>query len=50
MKKGSPFVIMPKTVLLGEAMKGIVPTTIRDFLAGRVLGVYKTMEDFTGRK
>ncbi|NMN93668.1 SDR family oxidoreductase [Antrihabitans stalactiti] len=50
MKKGSPFVIMPKTVLLGEAMKGIVPTSIRDFLAGRVLGVYKTMEDFTGRK
>lgn len=50
MKKGSPFVILPKTVLLSEAVKGIVPTPIRDFVAGRVLGVYKTMEHFTGRQ
>ncbi|MBB3039769.1 SDR family oxidoreductase [Hoyosella altamirensis] len=49
MKKGAPFVILPKTVLLSEAFKGILPTSIRDFVAGRVLGVYKTMEHFTGR-
>ncbi|GGC65726.1 SDR family oxidoreductase [Hoyosella rhizosphaerae] len=49
MKKGAPFVIMPKTVLLSEAFKGLLPTGVRDFVAGRVLGVYKTMEDFTGR-
>ena len=50
MKKGSAFVILPKTVLLSEAFKGILPTNVRDFVAGRILGVYKTMEDFTGRK
>jgi all-trans-retinol dehydrogenase (NAD+) len=50
MKKGTPFVILPKTVILSEAFKGIVPISVRDFVAGRILGVYKTMEDFTGRK
>ncbi|KAA0022118.1 SDR family oxidoreductase [Antrihabitans cavernicola] len=50
MKKGTPFVVLPKTVLLSEAFKGILPTGVRDFVAGRVLGVYKTMDDFTGRK
>ncbi len=50
MKKGTAFVILPKTVLLSEAFKGILPTNVRDFVAGRILGVYKTMEDFTGRK
>lgn len=50
MKKGSAFVVLPRTVLLGEAMKGIVPIPVRDFLGSRVLGVYKTMEHFTGRK
>lgn len=50
MKKGAPFVILPKTVLLSEVFKGILPTSVRDFVAGRVLGVYKTMEHFTGRE
>lgn len=49
MLKGKPFLVMPKTVLLSEAFKGIVPIWMRDFLAGRVLGVYHTMDDFTGR-
>ncbi|TSE00058.1 SDR family oxidoreductase [Skermania sp. ID1734] len=49
MKKGAPFVVLPKTVVLSEVFKGILPTGVRDFVAGRVLGVYKTMEDFTGR-
>ncbi len=50
MKKGTPFVIMPKTVLLNETIKGLVPTPIRDLLVGKVFGVHKTMEEFTGRK
>lgn len=50
MKKGTPFVVMPKTVLLNEAMKGLMPVPFRDFLGGKVFGVHKTMEDFTGRK
>lgn len=50
MKKGVPFVVLPKTVLLSESIKGLMPTPLRDFLGGRVFGVHKTMEDFTGRK
>lgn len=49
MKKGTPFVILPKTAILAETIKGLMPTALRDFLAGRVLGIHKTMEDFTGR-
>ncbi|MFN8195368.1 MAG: SDR family oxidoreductase [Nocardioidaceae bacterium] len=49
MLKGKPFVIMPRTVLLSEAVKGIMPVGVRDFIADRVLGVYHTMDDFLGR-
>ncbi|HET7689536.1 MAG TPA: SDR family NAD(P)-dependent oxidoreductase [Nocardioidaceae bacterium] len=49
MKKGSAFVIMPKTVLLNESIKGLVPTPLRDFLVGKAFGVHKTMEEFKGR-
>lgn len=50
MRKGTPFVIMPRTVLLNESIKGLVPTPIRDLLVGKVFGVHKTMEEFTGRR
>ncbi len=50
MRKGKPLLVMPKTVLLGEAMKGVLPLPVRDFVAGRLIGVHRTMEDFTGRK
>lgn len=50
MKKGEPFVVMPKTVLLSETIKGVFPTQVRDFLADKVFGVYHTMEDFKGRQ
>jgi short-subunit dehydrogenase len=46
---GRAFVVLPKTVQLGEILKGVVPTDVRDFLADRVFGVYHTMDDFTGR-
>lgn len=49
MLKGKAFVVMPKTVLLSEAVKGIVPIGVRDFIADRLLGVYHTMDDFHGR-
>ncbi|HQR27203.1 MAG TPA: SDR family NAD(P)-dependent oxidoreductase [Nocardioides sp.] len=48
MTRGRPFVVMPRTVLLSEALKGIVPLWMRDFLAGRVFGIYHTMDDFQG--
>lgn len=50
MLKGTPFVVMPKTVLLNETIKGLVPLPLRDMLVGRVFGVHKTMDNFTGRK
>jgi all-trans-retinol dehydrogenase (NAD+) len=49
MLAGRPFVVLPKTVMLGEMLKGVVPTGVRDFIADHVIGVYHTMEDFTGR-
>ncbi len=48
MLAGRPFVVMPKTVMLSEMLKGVVPTSVRDFIADHVIGVYHTMEDFTG--
>jgi short-subunit dehydrogenase len=49
MLAGKPFVVLPKTVMLSEMLKGVVPTGVRDFIADHVIGVYHTMEDFTGR-
>jgi all-trans-retinol dehydrogenase (NAD+) len=49
MLAGRPFVVLPKTVMLSEMLKGVLPTGVRDFIAEHVIGVYSTMEDFTGR-
>lgn len=46
---GRPFVVMPKTVQLSEMLKGVVPIGVRDFIADHVIGVYHSMEEFTGR-
>ena len=50
MLAGSPFVVLPKTVMLSEILKGVVPIGVRDFIADHVIGVYHTMDEFTGRK
>jgi len=49
MLAGRPFVVLPRTVMLSEMLKGVVPTGVRDFIADHIIGVYHTMEDFTGR-
>jgi short-subunit dehydrogenase len=49
MLEGSPFVVLPKTVMLSEMLKGVVPIGVRDFIADHVIGVYHTMDEFTGR-
>lgn len=49
MLAGRPFVVLPKTVMLSEMLKGVLPTGLRDFIADHVIGVYHTMEEFTGR-
>ena len=50
MLKGQPLLVMPKTVLISEAAKGVLPLGLRDFVADKVLGIYNTMDDFTGRE
>ena len=49
MCSGSSFVIMPRTVVLSEVLKCLVPIGVRDFIGDNIIGVYHTMEDFTGR-
>lgn len=49
MLAGKPFVVLPRTVMLSEMLKGVLPTGVRDFIADHIIGVYHTMEDFTGR-
>lgn len=50
MAKGSPMVVLPKTVLVNEMLKGLAPTQVRDLVVGRLVGIHKTMEDFKGRQ
>ncbi len=49
MLAGRSFIVLPKTVMLSEMLKGVVPIDVRDFIADRIIGVYHTMDDFTGR-
>lgn len=47
---GKAQLLLPWTVHLSKVLKGILPLSAWDFLAGSVFGVYSTMKDFTGRK
>lgn len=46
---GRPMLVLPRTVLISEVAKGLLPVGVRDFVADKVLGIYHTMDDFTGR-
>ena len=50
MKEGTPMLMMPWTVKLSTALRGVLPVAAWDVVAGRVFGVYKSMEHFTGRQ
>lgn len=50
MKEGTPMLMMPWTVKLSTALRGILPIAAWDVVAEHVFGVYKSMEHFTGRK
>lgn len=50
MKAGTPMLMMPWTVKLSTALRGVLPVAASDVVAGRMFGVYKSMEHFTGRK
>jgi hypothetical protein len=42
--------MLPWTVGLAKTLRGILPTRAWDAVAGRVFGVYDSMEEFTGRQ
>lgn len=46
---GKPIKYLPWTTTLGTVLKGLLPLRLWDFVAGRIFGVYNTMDQFTGR-
>ena len=50
MLAGKPLLMLPWSVGLARTLKGLMPTRAWDVVAGRVFGVYSSMEDFTGRR
>ncbi|MFJ5105506.1 MULTISPECIES: SDR family NAD(P)-dependent oxidoreductase [unclassified Glutamicibacter] len=49
MLAGTPLVLMPWTSKLGQLLRGVLPRPAWDFVAGKVIGVYRSMDEFTGR-
>lgn len=49
MVAGRAMVTAPWTVKLGMAARGVLPTSAWDWVAGRIFGVYSSMDHFTGR-
>ena len=49
MKRGKPRLMLPWTVALSSALRGLLPLSAWDWLAGRVFKVYSSMDQFTGR-
>ncbi|EMK00826.1 SDR family NAD(P)-dependent oxidoreductase [Leptospira sp. WS58.C1] len=49
MKKGKPRLLLPWTIYLSNALRGILPISVFDWIADKIFGVYKTMEGFKGR-
>ena len=50
MKAGSPRLLLPWTVYLSNALKGLMPARAFDWLALHVFGIYSSMENFQGRE
>ena len=48
MLKGGPFLIMPWTSRVNNAVSGFLPVKVRDYCLDRA-GVYHSMDEFTGR-
>jgi len=44
------FVKMPPIINFVRLFQGLLPLWLFDWFAGNVLGIYKTMEHFKGRK
>lgn len=50
MLAGRPTLLLPWSVRLAAALRGVLPTRAWDALADRVFGVYGSMDGFTGRR
>lgn len=50
MLAGRPTLMLPWSVGLAKTLKGVLPTRAWDALAGRVFGVYSSMDEFVGRR
>jgi hypothetical protein len=42
--------MLPRSVALARALKGVLPVKAWDAIAGPIFGVYSSMDDFTGRR
>jgi len=49
MKNGAALVVLPWTSRLNRAISGLLPLKVRDYYLNKV-GVYHSMDEFTGRK
>ncbi|MHA7264540.1 SDR family NAD(P)-dependent oxidoreductase [Arthrobacter sp. TMN-37] len=49
MLEGRARLQLPWTVALGGALRGLLPQPAWDLVAGRIFGVYRSMDTFTGR-
>jgi len=50
MLAGKPILTMPWTVGLSQVLKGVLPLPVWDAVAGRVFGVYGSMDKWVGRR
>jgi len=50
MLAGSPQLLMPWTVGFSKKLRGVLPLAAWDAVAGRVFGVYRSMDTFVGRR
>ncbi|MFC6356127.1 SDR family NAD(P)-dependent oxidoreductase [Luethyella okanaganae] len=49
MLAGKPMLLLPWSVGLSKVLRGVLPLRAWDAIAGRVFGVYSSMDRFTGR-
>ncbi|MEV8213179.1 SDR family NAD(P)-dependent oxidoreductase [Leifsonia sp. NPDC077715] len=50
MLAGKPMLMLPWSVGLAKTLRGVLPLRLWDAVAGRVFGVYDSMDEFTGRQ
>jgi len=49
MLAGKPQLLLPWTVSLSKVLRGVLPLAVWDTIAGRVFGVYRSMDQWVGR-